>query len=330
MLRSLVTSALATPDTEPNLRRNLPETDLEAALEAGDLLWLDFSDASESEIDWLERVFKLHPAVISDLKREDRRPTLLAYPDYLFLSLFQPRIRLNKVTGEEIHCIIGEQYFITVRKGGKSAVDSAYERAAQIPDNWRSGTAYLLYLTAQFVVDAYYPLLDRISNQLNELEEAILVNGGSTSQKAVFRVKNQLIELRQMVAPQREVLSNVIGEERVAKTGESRDLFRHLYERLLRIYDVIDAQRDLTSNILDLIESQEAAKLGNAVNRLTILSMIFLPLTFITGLFGLNFVTTEPEFRIPLSGAFVMLIIIMITMFFGAILILMFRRRGWL
>ncbi|MBI5668546.1 MAG: magnesium transporter CorA family protein [Chloroflexi bacterium] len=330
MMRSLVAPAVPAEGEDLTLRRNLSEADLEAALECGDLLWLDFSDATEAEITWLERVFKLHPAVVTDLKREDRRPTLLAYPDYLFLSLFQPRIRLNKVMGEEIHCIIGEQFFITVRKDGKSAVDSAYERAAQIPDNWRGGTAYLLYLTAQFVVDAYYPLLDRISNQLNEMEEAILMNGRSTTQKSVFRIKQQLIELRQMVAPQREVLSNVIGEERVARTGESRDLFRHLYERLLRIYDVIDAQRDLTSNILDLIESQEAAKLGNAVNRLTILSMIFLPLTFITGLFGLNFVTTDPEFRIPLSGALVMLFIIMITLFFGAVLIYMFRRRGWL
>ncbi len=330
MLRSLVAPAHVAQDEEFVLRRNAVEADLETALAAGDLVWLDISDASDDEIQWLERVFKLHPAVVSDLKREDRRPTLMVYPEYLFLSLFQPHIRLNKVAGEEIHCLIGENFFITVRTSGKSAVDSAYERAAQLRDSWHGGTPYLLYLTAQFVVDSYYPLLDRISNQLNELEESVLLNGGSLSQKAVFRIKQQLIELRQMVAPQREVLSSVIGEDRIMRTGESRDLFRHLYERLLRIYDVIDAQRDLTSNVLDLIESQTASKLGNAVNRLTILSMIFLPLTFIMGLFELNFVTTEPELRIPLSGDVVLLIILLLTFSFGVTLVWVFRRKGWL
>jgi magnesium transporter len=330
MLRSLVAPADYAEGTEVTLRRNLQEADLEEGLTNGDYAWIDISDCTEDEIQWLERVFKLHPAVISDLKREDRRPSLLVYPDYLFLSLFQPRIRLNKVLGEEIHCIIGEHFFITVRKGGKTAVDNAYERVAQVPDSWRSGTAYFLYLTSQYVVDSYYPLLDNISNQLNELEEKVLANGGGVSQKSVFRIKQQLIELRQMVAPQREVLSSVIGEERIGKTGENRDLFRHLYERLLRIYDVIDAQRDLTSNVLDLIESQESTKLGNAVNRLTIFSMIFLPLTFIISLFGLNFVTTEPELRIPLSGESVLLLIILITIVMGLTLTWLFRRKGWL
>lgn len=330
MLRSLVAPATYADGSDAILRRNLQEDDLEEALTNGDCAWLDVSDATDDEIQWLERVFNLHPAVVSDLKREDRRPALLVYPEYLFLSLFQPRIRLNKVLGEEIHCIIGERFFITVRRGGKTAVDNAYERIAQVPDSWRSGTAYFLYLTSQYVVDSYYPLLDNISNQINDLEEKVLANGGTVQQKSVFRIKQQLVELRQMVAPQREVLSSVIGEERIGKTGENRDLFRHLYERLLRIYDVIDAQRDLTSNVLDLIESQESSKVANAVNRLTIFSMIFLPLTFIISLFGLNFVTTSPELRIPLSGETVLLIIILFTVTLGLTLTWMFRRKGWL
>jgi magnesium transporter len=107
-------------------------------------------------------------------------------------------------------------------------------------------------------------------------------------------------------------------------------LFRHLYERVLRVYDVIDSQRDLWSNVLDLIESQDSARMGDAVNRLTVLSMIFLPLTFIVGLFGLNFITTEPELSIPLPGQFVFGIIVLITLITSAILFVLFRRRGWL
>ncbi|MBZ0288742.1 MAG: magnesium transporter CorA family protein, partial [Anaerolineae bacterium] len=273
---------------------------------------------------------KLHPAVVADLKREDRRPTLLVYPEYLFLSLFEPRAQLRKVLSDEIHCLVGSQFFITVRASGKSSVDSAYERAAQIPASWNQGVTYLLYLTTQGVIDAFYPLLDKVSDQLNDMEESIMVNGARIKEKDVFRIKQQLITLRQMVSPQREVLAAVIGEERLSRNVESRDLFRHLYERLLRIYDVIDSQRDLSNNVLDLLQSRESAKVADAVSRLTLLSMVFLPLTFIIGLFGLNFITTDPELRIPFSGGIVLLAIITVTMFIAAALAWYFRRRGWL
>lgn len=133
-----------------------------------------------------------------------------------------------------------------------------------------------------------------------------------------------------MVAPQREVLSNAVGEERIAANPEIRDLFRHLYERLLRIYDVVDTQRDLASNVLDMIDSREANKLSETVGRLTILSMIFLPLTFFTGLFQLNFATTTDQLQLPISGGAmfigVMVLMIASVLFMGVY----FRRHGWL
>lgn len=329
-MRSLV----APPDVADNpefiLRRNLTQESLEEALANGSLVWLDCVDPEDEEIRWLEQILNLHPAVVSDLRREDRRPSLMVYPEYLFLSLFQAKVEKAAVTSEEIHCVIGANFFLTVRKEASTAVDNAYERSAQNTEYWRRGVIYFLYLTMQFIVDSYYPLIDRISNQLNKLEEQAMEDGGKELQRSVFRLKQQLISLRQMVAPQREVISNVIGEERLSKTIESRDLFRHLYERLLRIYDVIDSQRDLASNVLDLIESQEATNLANAVSRLTVLSMIFLPLTFLVGLFGLNFVTTSPEWTIPLPGDWVFALILVITVLSSAALGWYFRKQGWL
>jgi len=330
MLRSLVVPGNVTDGEEFILRRNLTTESLETAMAAGDIMWMDIIDPDEKEILWLEKVLNLHPAVVSDIKREDRRPTLLIYPEYLFLSLFQPHFKVNKLTSEEIHCLIGERFFVTIRKVGANTVDIAYERAAQSSEYWRRGVAYLLYTTIQFVVDAYYPMLDRISNQLNHLEERAMLNGGKIAQQDVYRVKQQLIYLRGMVAPQREVLSSVIGEARLSRSNEDRDLFRHVYERLLRVYDVIDSQRDLSSNVLDLIDSQEASKLGNAVNRLTIFSMMFLPLTFIVGLFGINFITTSPVLVIPASGLIVLVTIISLTVGSAIAMAWFFRRQGWL
>ncbi|GAB1420268.1 magnesium/cobalt transporter CorA [Anaerolineales bacterium] len=332
MIRSLV--AKRTDDAEQSFTvgRNLDQDKLTEAIADEDcFLWIDLIDPKGAEIDWLEDRFKLNPAVVQDLKRDDRRPALLVYPDYIFLSLFEPHITLNRVEGLEVHCIITDRCFITVRPSNAVSVDDAYRRVAQNPDAWPAGVAYCFYLTAQFITDSYYPLVDRISNQLNHLEEKLL-NGqpDELSRRAVYRIKQQLINLRQMVAPQREVFSNVLGAKRLTESDNIRDLFRHLYERLLRVYDVIDSQRDLSNNVLDMMQNQESRKLVEGVNRLTILSMIFLPLTFFMSLFELNFATTYDPFVLPISGGILFLMVIAAMIISAGGMIYAFRRQGWL
>ncbi|MBZ0291034.1 MAG: magnesium transporter CorA family protein [Anaerolineae bacterium] len=332
MIRSLVVQFDETPEAEVAVRRNLEREKLEATLDDEHMVWIDIVDPDPEELDWLAQRFELNPAVVQDLQREDRRPALLVYPQYLFLSLFQPSVHITKVDGKEIHCIITDHCFITVRPSDATAVDDAYDRIAQNPDAWRAGVAYLLYLTAQYVIDAYYPLLDRVSNRLNDIEEKLL-SGELKNKKAnrpVYQIKQQLINMRQMVAPQREVLSSVIGEQRVSESGVTRDLFRHLYERLLRIYDVIDSQRDLSSNVLDMLQNQESQRMMEAVNRLTIFSMIFLPLTFLSGFFELNFATTSDPIVLPVTGSFMFTSIIVLMVISAVAMTILFRRRGWL
>lgn len=333
MIRSLASPANLTRDDDEDFspRRNLSRTSLEASVEAGDILWIDIVDPEDDEIEWLEQLLDLHPAVVADIERDDIRPTLMVYPHYLFLSLFEPNIKRNKVNGQEVHCLINENLFITVREANAEAVDDAYNRVLQNPDAWSRGAAYFLYLTTQFIIDAYYPLLDRISNQLNTLEEDIMngtINGDA--RRTVYGIKQQLINLRQMIAPQREVLSGVVGESRVTSNADTRDLFRHLYERLLRVYDVIDGQRDLSSNVLDLLQSQASSRMVDAVNRLTIFSMIFLPLTFFTGLFELGFATTIDTIILPISGQVMFFIVLLCMILSATIMTWMFKRRGWI
>lgn len=332
MIRSL---ALHRETSQQNgdfkLIRNQTIESLEEAIERGDLLWIDIVDPTEEEVRWLEHVMGLNPIVVSDLLREDLRPALLVYPRHLFLSLFQPALQTGKVIGKEVHCIVSENIFVTVRADSTSSINDAYDRVAQNPDAWSRGVAYFLYLAAQHVVDSYYPMLDRVSNQLNDLEERLLDGDVEKSaRKPIYRVRNQLINMRQMVAPQREVFSNMIGEQRLSGNEDTRDLFRHLYERLLRVYDVIDAQRDLAGNVLDMLQNQEARKMGEAVNRLTIFSMIFLPLTFLTGLFELNFATTSNPVVLPLSGGVMLLMVIGLMVGSVAAMTVLFRKQGWI
>jgi magnesium transporter len=318
---------------ELQLRRNLKQETLAELLATGEQVWIDLVDPGTQEIDWLAEHGGLHPAVVSDLRRNDRRPTLMVYPDYIFLSLFQPQREREKIVGCEIHCIISDTFFLTVRASAASAVEEAYDRVAKNPDVWDRGLGYFLYLTMQAVIDSFYPVIDRITLRLNKLEETLLLESSrrsDISRQTVYIIKQQLINMRQMVAPQREVISSVIGEERLSQNGESISRFRHLYERLLRVYDVIDSQRDLASNVLDLIRSAESARLSDAVMRLTIISMIFIPLTFVIGLFQFDFITTEPELTIPIPGWTVFLLILGLIATLSLGLSMFFRQRGWL
>lgn len=331
MIRSLVEPIPIEENGEAVVRRNLHIDNLTQHVKACTPVWIDIVDPTTDEMEWLQEHFQFHPLIMEDLVRVDRRPSLMVYKDYIFLSLFQPTIHRDKLESEEIHCLIGDFFFITVRREAGDIVEEAYDRVAQNTYYWERGITYFLYLTMQVVIDAYYPLLDTISNRLNRTEQDILEkHDKNQAQRHVYRVKQQLIQLRQMVAPQREVLSAAIGEERLTRTTENRDLFRHLYERLVRVYDIIDSQRDLSSNVLDLIQSQESAHLAEAVNRLTIFSMIFLPLTFLSGIFELNFITTEPELRIPIPGISLLGIILLLMFVIMSIMVWYFRRRGWL
>jgi magnesium transporter len=338
MLRSLVTqppelSSNAEQPSFPTIRRNVPQADLEAALQNRQNFWLDVVDPTDDEIEWVVKLLNLSPQVEADLRREDRRPNLMAYIDYLFISVFQPHIHMQQVEGREIHCLVGECYFVTVRRADATAVDNAYNRVVQNPEAWKQGVSYLFYLTSQYVIDQYYPLLDRISNELNKNEEKLMENGGTmdkAARKRVYRMKQQLIKLRQMIAPQREVFSNVLGENRLAANDNTRDLFRHLYERLLRVYDEIDSQRDVSNNVVDLMENQEARKMGEAVNRLTVFSMIFLPLTIFTSLFDLGLTQIIEPLQIQINGGILFFAIIFSMIVSVTGMLIIFRRRGWI
>jgi magnesium transporter len=336
MIRSLVIvpnaqASTTETDVEFTLRRNLTQEKLEKYLGEGCTMWVDIITPEAEEILWLEGWLHLSPTVIADLMRVDRRPTLLVYPQYIFLSLFQPHAHNRSIVGKEVHCIIGEHYCITVRQADASALEAAYDRVVQNPNSWQRGVAYFLYLTAQHIIDTYYPLLDRISNRLNVLEEKFLSDGDNKqAQQSVYYIKQQLIGLRQMIAPQREVLSNLIGERSIATDNEIQDLFQHLYERLLGIYDVIDVQRDLTINILEIIANQQSRLTGEAVNRLTIISLVFLPFTFFLGLFDSNLFTIGSPFIVPINGLILATVIIFLMVVSLVAMRVFFQRQGWL
>jgi len=181
---------------------------------------------------------------------------LHVYPEYIFFSLIQPHTRAHLINGQEIHCVVGKNYFVTVPKRDSKGAQDAYERVAQNASAWRLGASYFLYLAAQHVIDAYYPLLDRMSQALYRLEEDFMLNGTKDKlRKPIYAMKQQFI---------------------------------HIF------------------------------------------SMVFLPLTFLTSLFELNFVSLSDPVVLPISGRVMFLGVLTLMVFSVAAIIYFFRRRGWI
>lgn len=137
MIRSLVIAANTTDTSDGTsdagiLRRNLSQESLESCLAEGSTIWIDIVAPEAEEISWIENCLQLSPTVVADLLREDRRPTLLVYPQYIFLSLFQPHAHGNTLLGNEIHCIIGEHFYVTVRQADTSALEELMTESSRI------------------------------------------------------------------------------------------------------------------------------------------------------------------------------------------------------
>jgi magnesium transporter len=223
-----------------------------------------------------------------------------------------------------LHAFLGADYLVTVHGAPVPALDQVFERARADPAVAARGPDFWLYLLADRVADGHFGLLDDLAAAIEALEDDILSRPSRQSIERIFALKRALVLLRKIVSPARDVLAALCkrGDPRV---GERTALYlRDVYDHLVRVTEAIEADRDLLGNALDAYLSMAANRTNDIVKQLTIFSVIFLPLTFVTGFFGQNFTSWLPfderwlfELMIVLCGAT------------PAAMLLWFRRKSW-
>ncbi|HEY3365700.1 MAG TPA: magnesium/cobalt transporter CorA [Symbiobacteriaceae bacterium] len=301
--------------------------------QAGGVLWVDVSPPTEAEIGQLATDLGLHPMVARACLHPEHRPRLREFKNHLLLVLNAVgrnggEARSNSDLGRwrmlELNVIIGQHFLVTVHPDTVPAVSTLWQRWTQT-DEGRPTVEYLLYSIGESVLSGYYLLLDRVDKDIDQVEDLILTGETVGLVDRLFGLKRHMLYLRRVLGPQRDALGGLMRREFAMISTEGRPYFVDLYEHSLRLFDLLDTYRDLVSSSMDAYLSTVSNQMNRIMQTLTIVSTIMLPLTLITGIFGMNFV------GIPLIGTRWGFTAIMAVMgAIGIVMIIYFRRKKWM
>ncbi len=294
--------------------------------EPGTLAWIDLTGPTDEDLALLGTRFGFHPLALEDCAHADQRPKCEEYGDYLFIVVqgFEcPSADLGELRWYELHGFLSRNYLVTVHDNAIAGLDQVWRRVGGDPGLMRKGTDFLYYLLTDRIVDDNFPILDRLADELERIEDEVLARPEKTTLSRIFALKAQIVLMRKILSPQRDVMALLArrGDERVSE--RTAVYFRDVYDHLARIVESIEGNRDLLGNALEAYLSAQSQRTNEIMKALAILSAVFMPLTFITGFFGQNFE------HLPFGSDMMMygMIISCVTMPLG--LLMWFKSRRW-
>ena len=299
-------------------------------ISASGVRWLNLERPREADRDWLEREFGFHPLAIEDVASRNQRPKLDTYDDYLFIVLHfavfdKPTERL---LAAELDLFVGPDFLITLPDQNLPPLAAMFERYREREEVRESvfskGTGYLLYKIVDTCVDASFPMLRRMGDKLDRLEDDIFEGRSAKIVQDISNVKQEIINFRRVVRPMRAVLRDL---ERTKQRYLAEDLdiyFDDITDAAERIWDVLENYKEVVEALEDSNESVLSHRLNQSIRVLTAFSVAMLPLTLLASIFGMNFDLPGDE---GLTEFWVVIALMLITL--GGVL-LFFRRRGYL
>jgi magnesium transporter len=261
-------------------------------LRSDEYFWLDLTDPSADEIAALGEIFGFHHLVLEDLLRRGQRPKLEDFGDYMFLVYYGVAGGEvgagGKLEMEEVHALLSGGYIVTAHRRPFSALEEVRGRlSSQAPRSEQ----FVIYRILDALTDTFFPYLDRIDDRMESLDDEIFARPQPAQLEEITALRRDLVELRRVVTPQRDLLARGIDDilEIPGLEAASRNYFRDVYDHAIRISDQIDSYRDLLAGSRDAYLSVVSNRLNEITKQLTIVATIFLPLSFIVGFFGQNF-----------------------------------------
>jgi magnesium transporter len=287
-------------------------------------VWVDMLDPGAEELECLRTEFQFHPLSLEDVTRGSQRPKIEIYPTYYFVVFYalaypKPDAPLE---ARELNIFLGPNYVVTVHTQPIHELVEVWERWQRRVDDMGTDMGRLLYLIFDSIVDEYFPVVDVLADRAEDIEESIFEKFDRGALQDIFQLKKDLLSLRRLVAPERDVLNVLLRRDPPILPASAVIFFQDVYDHLLRVLDSIDTYRDLLSSALDAYLSVQSNNLNEVMRKLTVISTIFLPLTFITGFFGMNFEHLPFESELFLWISLAVMILLPIAM------LIYFRWRG--
>lgn len=296
--------------------------------DASTVTWIDVDLVQQVElVAGIGECFGLHPLVIEDILNTDQRPKMEDFGDYLYVVLRALTCNGERsgMESEQVSLILGPNYVISFQEKNGAVFEKVRERIRAAKGRIsRLGADYLAYSLLDTVVDNYFIVLERLGERIESLEDALVTNPASSTLRSIHTLKRELIFLRRSVWPLREVLSNLQREE-TSLVGESTRVYlRDVYDHTIHAIDTLETFRDMISGMLDIYLSSMSNRLNEVMKVLTIIATIFIPLTFITGIYGMNF-DNIPLLKWRWGYLAVMLLMSVVSGF----MLVYFKRKKW-
>jgi magnesium transporter len=250
-------------------------------------LFGDFQAPTDEELAGLQKELHIHPLAIDDVQHRHQRPKIDVYPDHYFLVLYRITTVENRVTIEEIDLFIGPQFLILCHEGEVPLLKEIFERFCRMAGE--HDVSGLLYEILDGLVDEYFPVMDELADRTEAVEASIFEGFQRSRLAELLDLKKDLALLRRVIAPERDAVNVLLRRDPPVLDSARIFYYQDVYDHLIRITDSIDTYRELLTGSLDAFLSVENNRLSEIVRRLTVISTIFLPLSFITGFFGMNF-----------------------------------------
>lgn len=330
--RTLDTALLSLIVYDQETHNRYEPTTLEDALggmHPDKISWLNITGLHDTAL--LQEVgnrFNLHPLTLEDILNTGQRPKVELFPEYIYfvLKMIHYDEKLRSLDIEQVSFILGKNFVITFQERPGDVMDALRDRIAQAKGRVRlRGADYLFYSIIDIIIDHYFTSLESLSDDIEEIEAKVLENPDHRSAQELHYIKRELLFLRKSVWPMREQITVLHREEHPLITPDTAPYMRDLYDHVIQAIDTIEIFRDMIAGLLDVYLSSISNRTNDVMRILTIITTIFMPLTFLAGIYGMNF-EYMPELQQPMGYPAVLIIcgIIAVGMF------VFFRRKGWL
>jgi magnesium transporter len=307
-----------------------PETSQVEVVEGSGVRWVNIEDPRPSHRAWLEERFDFHPLDYEDVFSRNQRPKIDEYDDYLFIVLYFPRFdkQVGRLNAAELDLFVGPDFLVTLPNQPLQPVEWLFERCRtndELRESWFSkGTGYLLYKIIDACVDASFPMLAKMGNKLERIEDEIFAGNSAEVVRDISNVKQEIINFRKVVRPQRAVFGDL---ERTKQRYLADDLdvyFDDINDASERVWQMLETYKETVEALEATNESVLSHQLNDVLRVLTVLSVVFLPLTLIASIFGMNV-------HVPGEGDIAPFwVVIGVMLAVGGGMLAFFRKRRWL
>lgn len=284
--------------------------------------WVNYKEPSEDEIKTLDTTFKFHPLAIEDCLHTLQRPKIDYFDDYNFFVIHA--LNQENLEREEVDIFLGDHFIVTFHYNTSFEIDLVRERflLSKKPETWDQH--FVFHQVMDKIVDQYFPIVYRFEDHLNDIEDNTKNLSMERLLDELFDTRHELLTIRQTINPMRDLLYRVLNSHRLEGVQQRKEYFSDIHDHLLKVSELVESSREMTQDIRDSYLSLNAHQTNKTMKVLTVISTIFMPLTFIAGVYGMNF-SYMPELEVRYAYFAVLGFMTIV----GVLMFMWFKQKGW-